>query len=145
MKRAEITHEKKRGFNLSDRGRALLELMADLTDTRTKRQKADAAGLNETYAYELTRRPEFVALLHQRVLELLPASLPEAYRALVETASIPGREGAQDRRTLAQVLGDINNSVSVTTTVTQVNTPLPERLREIHERRFAALGVPRDE
>ena len=133
--------EKTEGFNLTDKGRALLELLADITDNRTKREKAASIGISDTYAYTLSKRPEFVQLLHQRVRELLPSHVAGAYRALVETASIPGREGAQDRRTLAQVLGDISNAVNVTTTVTQVSgEPISERLKEIHARRFADVS-----
>ena len=100
--------------DLSPRALRFLELMADLTNTESTRDRAKAAGLSESYGYRLSRRPEFIAALRDRVRETLRLNLARVYARLVALA-LAGDVSAA--RLLMQAAGDLDERTNIDLTL----------------------------
>jgi phage terminase small subunit len=98
---------------------AVLELMADPTDTRTREEKATEAGISTVTLWRLLKKPEAIEYMTKRVLELIPTARAEAYQCLI--AGIRKRDRASARDML-QALGDIGSGgTTIHNTLTQTN------------------------
>lgn len=140
MKRTEHVEQSR---NFTQRQLALIELLADIHDARTQREKGKAAGVSGQWVSMLLRKPEFRAAVEKRRAEIIGNSVNGPWKALVDTASVPGREGAADRKTLFQALGVVGSGTNVVTNVTQTVQTTDEdreqRIAEIRSNRIAAL------
>lgn len=71
---------------MDERQTALVLLLADLSDRRTKEAKAAAAGYSPKYVYRLLRDPDFQARVTEAVRQALNVSLPAVFGSLVQQA-----------------------------------------------------------
>lgn len=103
---------------LSSKHRAILELVADPSDTRTQQEKCAEVGISPVTLWRLLKKQTAVDYLNKRMYELLPTAKPEAYQCFVREL----RKGnVYAARNLLQSTGDINTgghttNVSVTQT-----------------------------
>ena len=84
------------------------KLLAVLADPRnlgkTAVELSDAAGIARSTYFRLLANPEFNRKRNEVILGVLRDISP-ALKALMKTAEIEGREGAQDRKLLLEIVG----------------------------------------
>lgn len=126
----------------SPKALALIELLADPTDSRSLTEKAALVGMSRTWASTLANRPEVDAEVSmRRKMALRQGSVPKAYRALAEKVEQGGRDCVNAARLILQAAGEIQTGVNVTTNVTQVSVTDEDRENRVgflRERRLAA-------
>ena len=87
---------------------ALIELLADPLDRRTKKQKSEAVGHHETWVFECQKRPAFVAEVRRRMQENVGANLPAVYSRLLGIAlNAPPKDALRACELLLKAVGDI--------------------------------------
>ena len=97
------------------------------------------AGYNGEYGKRLRHRPKIAQAIAGRIAEL-EAEHAETTQAILKRLGRDAQNGDKGAAALFLRAVGRGNTTNVVTTVTQVNTTeLPERLREIHARRFAAI------
>lgn len=102
------------------------------------------AGYNAQYGKQLRHRPKIAQAIASRIAEL-EAEHAETTQAILKRLGRDAQNGDKGAAALFLRAVGRGNTTNVVTTVTQVNTtPLPDKLREIHERRFAAVAIPED-
>lgn len=117
---------------MAEREVALIELLADLSDRRTKEQKAQACGYSEKHVYRLQRRADFREAVHRRMMESLNINLTAVFQALCDRAVDGDVEAAElllKASGFIQSGGNQTNITSVTTNTEKEGT-LPDRIRK---------------
>ena len=71
----------------SERQRSLIESLADITDTRSKEDRAKELGYSKNYVYQLHMRDDFIQAVRDRSRQLLGLNLPRVYAGLVKSAA----------------------------------------------------------
>lgn len=119
----------------SEREAAVIELLADLGDKRSKEEKAKAAGYHPKTVYRLLKRPEVRERIQTRVRENLGVDLARVFAVLVDQATSGNTKAAE---LLLKAAGYIQGSQQVNTvTVTPSSSPesFAERLRQVFDER----------
>ena len=91
-----------------------IELLADPTDTRPVKEKAEEAGISAVTLWRWRKNNEFLAAMNQRTSELVNAGRAEAMQCLVRCFRGGDRAAARD---YLQVTADIGSGVNVQTNV----------------------------
>ncbi len=100
----------------SGRQLKLIELLANLDDTRSKDQKSVAAGFAPKQVYRLQRDPHFAAAVYQRMKSHLRENLGRIYKSLLERAANGGMKACE---LLLRASGEIAPGVNAQTNVMQ--------------------------
>ena len=116
---------------MAEREVALIELLADLSDRRTKEQKAQACGYSAKHVYRLQRRADFREAVHRRMMESLNINLTAVFQALCDKAVDGDVKSAELLLKASGYIGTggQTNITSVTTNTEKEGT-LPERIRK---------------
>ena len=120
---------------MTGRHELLIEYLADVTDTRTFREKAKAAGVPKTTMYRMLKDPDVLRLLRERTDYYISLNRPAAYRCLVKNLEKGDRAAARDYLT---AIGDIGTGGHTThVNVEQHNTGRDEETLEDSIRRIS--------
>lgn len=122
-------------MKITGRHRELIELLADVADTRNWRVKAKAAGVSKSTMYRMLRDTEAVKLLRERTDYYIGLNRAAAYRCLVTNFESGDRASARDYLT---AIGDIGSGGHMThVNVEQHNTGCDEETLEDCVRRVS--------
>ncbi len=94
----------------------LIELLADLDDTRSKDEKSVAAGYAAKHIYRLQKDPHFAGAVYQRMKSHLRINLLRVYQSLLERAANGDIKAAE---LILKSAGEIQSGVNVQTNVMQ--------------------------
>ena len=101
---------------------ALIELMANPLEKRTKEALAESVGLSRKHVYKLQKDKDFQEAIRTRMRQYLSVNLPRVYATLFQLAT--DEKDVQACRLLLQAAGELGDKgVHVVTNVTQQNTP----------------------
>jgi len=112
----------------------LIELLASISDTRTKEEKSVEAGFAPKYVYQFEKKEGVADAIYKRMRENIAKALPTIYNALYMQAK--GGDTAAIR-TFMQCAGEIQAGTNVTTNVVQTNNgkDFQEHFKEAQEYR----------
>jgi len=131
---------------------ALIELLADPYDTRSKDEKSKAVGFAPKTVYSKMKQPHFVRALtircDERVEELKRDARPQVIRALIDRSSGRRTDDVDANRAAELVLkvtGDIGGGPTIINKVTansgtSEGSTLCERLDSVAKRRARVLS-----
>ena len=116
----------------NDRQRALIESLADVTDTRSKEDRAVDIGYSLKYVYQLQHDDRFVQAVRDRSRQLLGLNLPRVYAGLVKAAAGGDVRAAE---LLLKACGEIESGgAKQVVNVNQNSGPdFAESLQRLHE------------
>jgi hypothetical protein len=130
------------GQSFNPKVEALIDLMANPLEKRTKEALAEAVGYHPKHVYRLQRDPDFREAVQERMRSYLGVNLPRVYATLFKLAT--DQDDIKAAELLLKAAGELGTpgvNVTTNTNVLQKNAAPPDTAEEFVKRFWAERVV----